>query len=703
MTGNNKFWRASLAGLASVAMLATMGVTAANAADAAKAAEYDVTIVKADGTKVSNPKGKSFAGETLADYFGGYTTGEAPSSVAGTAEKFVGWTVDGQYVDFNATISGDLTLTARVVKNSEAVRVQYTEDTGKNANLQFPDGTTTGDATYGTYWYVEQGQALNAQRVPQDVAGDGKLVTSWNADGETVDDLTKVVNVTDPDGFSIKPATIDAKAKSLIVAFTGYGYPAGGLSDGYTISGLDVAYAKDTVADSLTVPAFVVTSGDKTVRTWVDKANPDNGTTYAAGDAVDLSKGTVTLIARDTTTKHVVAFDSNGGTAVSSQTVNDGDAATLPETPTREGYVFKGWQYNGKVYSTQVDLNSLPIRGDVTFKAQWAKTTAVQVTFTDADYVGKNADVKVTVNAGDVFTEDQAPTWTREGYKFAGWTKDGVKYVFGSLIGDSQKNFTLTATWEAVKSADVETALKYVPAVAFKDATGKQVTSDQDVKNVKGDFTDSSWNAYEAEYAKVYQAYVKAQYASEKNTLSDKDAADLVNQLDAALKGLVFVSAAGTNNDGTTSRYQRLYNQWADDHIYTDGVTDDVAKLQELGWKLEPSAGFVALDPAKAAWYADEDNAGPVDTIVTRVYRFFNQYNSRHLYTADSDERVTVLEAGWTEEPSADIYVPANGSKSVYRVYNPYTGEHLYTLDANEANGLVPLGWIDEGVAFKAL
>ena len=31
MTGNNKFWRASLAGLASVAMLATMGVTAANA------------------------------------------------------------------------------------------------------------------------------------------------------------------------------------------------------------------------------------------------------------------------------------------------------------------------------------------------------------------------------------------------------------------------------------------------------------------------------------------------------------------------------------------------------------------------------------------------------------------------------------------------------------------------------------------------
>ena len=35
MTGNNKVWRASLAGLASVAMLATMGVVAgtANAAD----------------------------------------------------------------------------------------------------------------------------------------------------------------------------------------------------------------------------------------------------------------------------------------------------------------------------------------------------------------------------------------------------------------------------------------------------------------------------------------------------------------------------------------------------------------------------------------------------------------------------------------------------------------------------------------------
>ncbi|MBT1179630.1 hypothetical protein [Bifidobacterium vespertilionis] len=31
MTGNNKFWRASLAGLASVAMLATMGVAASTA------------------------------------------------------------------------------------------------------------------------------------------------------------------------------------------------------------------------------------------------------------------------------------------------------------------------------------------------------------------------------------------------------------------------------------------------------------------------------------------------------------------------------------------------------------------------------------------------------------------------------------------------------------------------------------------------
>jgi len=40
---------------------------------------------------------------------------------------------------------------------------------------------------------------------------------------------------------------------------------------------------------------------------------------------------------------YTVTFNSNGGSAVASQTVNEGDDATKPADPTQTGYVFAGW------------------------------------------------------------------------------------------------------------------------------------------------------------------------------------------------------------------------------------------------------------------------------------------------------------------------------------------------------------------------
>lgn len=62
MTGNNKVWRAPVAGLASVAMLATMGVSTltANAANT-----YDLTKVYADGTSETNHGVTSIDGAQL--------------------------------------------------------------------------------------------------------------------------------------------------------------------------------------------------------------------------------------------------------------------------------------------------------------------------------------------------------------------------------------------------------------------------------------------------------------------------------------------------------------------------------------------------------------------------------------------------------------------------------------------------------------
>ena len=72
---------------------------------------------------------------------------------------------------------------------------------------------------------------------------------------------------------------------------------------------------------------------------------------------------------------HTVTFDSDGGSAVKPQEVEDGSAAVKPEDPARDDYNFTGWQLNGSDYDF-----STPVTADITLKATWShnhKTAAI--------------------------------------------------------------------------------------------------------------------------------------------------------------------------------------------------------------------------------------------------------------------------------------------------------------------------------------
>lgn len=63
---------------------------------------------------------------------------------------------------------------------------------------------------------------------------------------------------------------------------------------------------------------------------------------------------------------YTVTFDSDGGSAVSSVTVNAGDSITAPQDPTRRGYLFQSWQLDGEDFN----FNST-ITKNITLKATW--------------------------------------------------------------------------------------------------------------------------------------------------------------------------------------------------------------------------------------------------------------------------------------------------------------------------------------------
>ena len=81
------------------------------------------------------------------------------------------------------------------------------------------------------------------------------------------------------------------------------------------------------------------------------------------------------------------------------QEIEEGAFATVPTTPTKEGYTFKGWAVNGEI----VDLTSYPITQDTTFTAVFEIIPAHEELITDftfdgttlTKYIGTATDVTI--------------------------------------------------------------------------------------------------------------------------------------------------------------------------------------------------------------------------------------------------------------------------------------------------------------------
>ena len=77
-----------------------------------------------------------------------------------------------------------------------------------------------------------------------------------------------------------------------------------------------------------------------------------------------------TLIFNESTVTHTVSFNSNGGSSVSSQQVEEGSYASEPTAPTRSGYVFYGWYGNSSLTNAWA-FGSDTVDSDIALYAKW--------------------------------------------------------------------------------------------------------------------------------------------------------------------------------------------------------------------------------------------------------------------------------------------------------------------------------------------
>ena len=102
-------------------------------------------------------------------------------------------------------------------------------------------------------------------------------------------------------------------------------------------------------------------------------------------------------------TTYTVTFETNGGSAVTSQTVADGSKATKPADPTKEGYTFDGW-YKDAALTVAFDFETA-ITADITLYAKWTQKAQISYTVVsgaDGSWkLGSGTDYTLTVKRSE--------------------------------------------------------------------------------------------------------------------------------------------------------------------------------------------------------------------------------------------------------------------------------------------------------------
>ena len=246
-------------------------------------------------------------------------------------------------------------------------------------------------------------------------------------------------------------------------------------STSQTVSNMPVDQTK-TFGQLMTISNLVPTRKGYTFAGWYTQSN-GTGTKYNPGSnyAADQNGGTVNLYAKWTPWTYKIKYDKNVSSSSSSQTVSNmpGDQSKTQEInvilsdnkPTRNGYIFNGWQVNGTgtiyqpeaTFSQDGDSNGATI----TLKAKW--TAWKHTVHYDKNVPSTSSSQTVNgIPADQTKTFDQKLTLsatkpTRNGYIFSGWnTKtngSGTAYAAGAEYKHDQNGGTATlyAQWTAWK------------------------------------------------------------------------------------------------------------------------------------------------------------------------------------------------------------------------------------------------------------
>ena len=264
------------------------------------------------------------------------------------------------------------------------------------------------------------------------------------------------------------------------------------------------------------------------------------GTTYQPGTSMTVNENT-TLYAQWKAKGYTVKYDSDGGSAVADKNQKFADKVDVTPTPTKAGYIFEGWSYNGEkvtdaTYASLVN-NDESVQ-EITLKAEWTQKDGrfgyylslknaswkdgmpdnLEVSGTSGQGLPKYAE-KIHYSYGDKYNViSNVPEAT--GHAFIGWLDkkrggqsaairsagDELTYIYKA--GDENQAYTLDALWASIA------------------ATGGEYTYNGTSHQITADIAINEGLNLNEEYVKQAKQFIttgKMNYSTDNKTWSEKN------------------------------------------------------------------------------------------------------------------------------------------------------------------------------------
>lgn len=135
----------------------------------------------------------------------------------------------------------------------------------------------------------------------------------------------------------------------------------------------------------------------------------------------------------------VVRFESNGGSYINSTEMVCGNSLAKPADPTKEGFDFQGWVYDGVPF----DFANDTVEQDMILVAKWSAKADTEIVRVRFDTQGGTAIEGFDIAKGKTLNAPITPT--KAGYVFDGWYLGDERFDF---LQEVYEDITLTAHWK---------------------------------------------------------------------------------------------------------------------------------------------------------------------------------------------------------------------------------------------------------------